>query len=89
MEEFIVKVAGREDIHYVEEILKTIDFRLVYPGAARPYLREDLGGYTVPKFAPMDIDLHPSEEMLRMYGLKSYEPIFAQPANGTDFAPED
>ena len=25
MEEFIVKVAGREDIHYVEEILKTIE----------------------------------------------------------------
>ena len=82
-------IDGKLQIPNKREILKTIDFRLVYPGAARPYLREDLGGYSVPKFAPMDIDLHPSEEMLRMYGLKSYEPIFSQPVVGTDFVPED
>ena len=27
----------------------------------------------------MEIDLHPSEEMLRMYNLKSYEPVWAKP----------
>lgn len=70
---------GKLKIPCKREILKTIDFRLVYPGAAAPYKREDLGAYTVPKFAPMEIDLHPSEEMLRMYNLKSYEPVWAKP----------
>ena len=70
---------GKLKIPCKREILKTIDFRLVYPGAAAPYKREDLGAYTVPKFAPMEIDLHPSEEMLRMYYLKSYEPVWAKP----------
>ena len=81
-------IDGKLQIPNKREILKTIDFRLVYPGAARPYLREDVAGYTVPKFAPMYIDLHPSEEMLRMYGLESYEPVSAQP-DDSGFVPEE
>ena len=66
---------GKLKIPAKREILKTIDFRLVFPGGQMAqYKKEDLGGYTVPKFIPMYMDLHPSEEMLRMYNLKSYEP---------------
>lgn len=66
-------VDGKLKIPAKREILKTIDFRLVFPGAQMAeYKKEDLGGYTVPKFIPMDIDMHPSEEMLRMYNLESY-----------------
>ena len=66
-------VDGKLKIPAKREILRTIDFRLVFPGAQMAeYKKEDLGGYTVPKFIPMDIDMHPSEEMLRMYNLESY-----------------
>lgn len=80
---------GKLKIPGKREILKTIDFRLVYPGSAAPYLREDLGAYTVPKFVPMYMDLHPSEEMLRMYNLKSYEPVWAKPENIESEADEE
>ena len=64
---------GKLKIPNKREILKTIDFRLVYPGGQMAqYKKEDLGGYTPPKFKPMYMDLYPSEEMLRMYNLKSY-----------------
>lgn len=57
-------------------VLKTIDFRLVFPGAQMAqYKRENLGGYTPPKFRPMYMDLNPSEEMLRMYGVEDYKVI--------------
>lgn len=56
-------------------VLGTIDFRLVYPGAAAPYLRTDLGGYTPPKYRPTYDDLNPSPAMLKMYGVENYEPI--------------
>ena len=70
---------GKLKIPARREILKTVDFRLVYPGSQMAeYKKENLGGYTVPKFVPMYIDLHPSEEMLRMYNLESYEPHWAQ-----------
>ena len=66
-------VDGKLKIPAKREILRTIDFRLVFPGAQMAeYKKENLGGYTVPKFIPMDIDMHPSEEMLRMYNLESY-----------------
>jgi len=65
---------GKLEIPAKREVLKTIDFRLVFPGAQMAqYKKENLGGYTAPKFIPMNIDLYPSEEMLRMYNLKSYE----------------
>ena len=67
-------IDGKLKIPAKREVLKTIDFRLVYPGGQMAeYKKENLGGYTVPKFIPMDIDMYPSPEMLRMYNLKSYE----------------
>ena len=72
-------IDGKLKIPAKREVLKTIDFRLVFPGAQMAeYKKENLGGYTVPKFIPMHMDLHPSEEMLRMYNLKSYEPHWPQ-----------
>lgn len=70
------KIDGKLMIPNKREILKTIDFRLVYPGAAAPFKRKDLEGYTVPKFAPMPCDIYPSPEMLKMYNLESYGPRF-------------
>lgn len=71
---------GKLKIPAKREVLKTIDFRLVFPGGQMAqYKKENLGGYTVPKFKPMYMDIHPSEEMLRMYNLESYEPHWAHP----------
>ena len=67
---------GKLKIPAKREILKTIDFRLVFPGGQMAeYKVENLGGYTVPKFRPMYMDMNPSEEMLRMYGVKNYVPF--------------
>ena len=69
-------IDGKLKIPAKREILKTIDFRLVFPGAQMAeYKVENLGGYTVPKFKPMAIDMNPSEEMLRMYNVKDYKPF--------------
>ena len=65
---------GKLKIPNKREVLKTIDFRLVFPGGGMaPYKKENLAGYTPPQFIPMPMDLRPSEEMLRMYNLKSYD----------------
>ena len=83
-------IDGKLKIPAKREILKTIDFRLVFPGAQMAeYKKENLGGYTVPKFIPMHMDLHPSEEMLRMYNLKSYEPHWAEEAQDATDAEEE
>lgn len=67
---------GKLKIPNKREVLKTIDFRLVYPGAQMAqYKREDLGGYTPPRFRPMYMDLNPSDEMLRMYNVQNYRLI--------------
>ena len=65
---------GKLKIPDDHEKLRLIDFRFVYPGAQMAeYKKEDLGGYTPPKFRPMYMDMNPTEEMLRMYGVKDYE----------------
>ncbi|MBQ4002561.1 MAG: hypothetical protein II600_01150, partial [Bacteroidaceae bacterium] len=58
---------GVEDVDGVLEIpdertiVQTIDARIVYPGAAEPYLRTDLQPYTPPRFVrrPTDIGVAP------------------------------
>ena len=81
-------IDGKLKIPNKREILKTIDFRLVFPGAQMAqYKKENVGGYTPPKFVPMPIDIYPSKEMLRMYGLESYGPVFDEPSSG--FVPEE
>ncbi len=67
---------GKLKIPNKRDVLKTIDFRLVFPGAQMAqYKKEDLGGYTPPRFRPMYMDLNPSDEMLRMYNVEGYKPI--------------
>lgn len=70
----ITEVDGVLEIPNKRQIMKTIDFRFVMPGAAAPYKRTDLGGYIPPKFAPKKIDMFVSPEMLKLYNLKRYGP---------------
>ena len=68
----IESVDGVLEIPNNREIMNTIDFRLVMPGAAAPYKRQDLGGYIPPKFTMGKYDRSLSPEMLKMYHLESY-----------------
>lgn len=70
----ITECDGVLEIPNKREIVKTIDFRFLLPGAAAPYLRKDLGGYHVPAFVPQRRDMQVSRAMLKMYGLDSYGP---------------
>lgn len=67
---------GKLKIPARREVLRTIDFRLVYPGAQMAeYKKENLAGYTPPRFRPMYMDMNPSDEMLRMYRVENYVPF--------------
>lgn len=67
---------GKLKIPMDHDVLRLVDFRLVFAGEnMAQYKKEDLKGYTPPKFRPMYRDLNPSDEMLRMYNVKGYKPI--------------
>lgn len=68
---------GKLEIPNKREYLKTIDFRLVYAGGQMAeYKKENLDGYVVPNFRPLYyLDVNPSDEMLRMYNVKNFEPL--------------
>lgn len=67
---------GKLKIPMKHEVLRLVDFRLVFAGPQMAqYKKENLSGYTPPKFRPMLIDMNPSEEMLRMYNVKNYVPF--------------
>ncbi len=68
-------VDGKLEIPNRRAIQKTIDFRLVYPGAAEPFRKENLGGYTVPKWTPRKTDLGVDKRLLRQCGIEHYAPI--------------
>ena len=70
----VTSVDGVLEIADKREIMNTIDFRLVMPGAAAPYKRQDLGGYIPPKFTMGANDRRLSPAMLKMYNLESYGP---------------
>ena len=81
---------GKLKIPMDHDVLRLVDFRLVFPGEnMAQYKKEELGGYTPPRFRPMYRDLNPSEEMLRMYGVENY-PLFPIPEGKTldDFVEE-
>ena len=68
---------GKLKIPNEHEKLRLIDFRLVYPGPQMAeYKKEDLGGYTPPRFNAKYTDMNPTDEMLRMYNVKNYVPVF-------------
>lgn len=68
-------VDGKLEIPNKRAIQKTIDFRLVYPGAAAAFKKENLGGYAVPKWTPRKTDLGVDKRLLRMCGIEYYAPI--------------
>lgn len=63
------KVDGVLEIPNRRDIVNTIDFRIVEPGAAKEYLRKDLGGYVRPRYTPRKDDLGVSKELLRQCGI--------------------
>ena len=67
-------VDGVLEIANKRSTMSLIDFRLVMPGAAAPYKRQNLGGYVPPKFTMGESDVAPTPAMLKMYNLKSYGP---------------
>lgn len=70
----ITSVDGVLEIANKRSIMYLIDFRLVMPGAAKPYMRKDLGGYIPPKFTMGENDRRLSPAMLKKYNLESYGP---------------
>ena len=70
----VSEVDGVLEIAEKRSLMYLIDFRLVMPGAAAPYKRQDLGGYIPPKFTMGKDDRFLSPEILKMYNLKSYGP---------------
>ncbi len=68
-------VDGKLEIPNKRAIQKTIDFRLVYPGAAEPFKKQDLGGYAVPRWTPKKTDLGVDKRLLRQCGIEHYAPI--------------
>ena len=67
---------GKLKIPNDHEKLRLVDFRFVYPGAQMAqYKKEDLGGYTPPRFNANYDDMNPSEAMLRMYNVRNYVPV--------------
>ena len=68
---------GKLKIPNDHEKLRLIDFRLVYPGAQMAqYKKEDMGGYTPPRFNATYFDMNPTEDMLRIYNVNNYVPVF-------------
>ena len=64
----IESVDGVLEIPDERTIVQTIDARIVMPGAAAPYLREDLKPYTPPHFIRRSTDIGVSKRLLnRMY----------------------
>ena len=74
----ITSVDGVLEIADKRTTMNTIDFRLVMPGAAAPYKRQDLGGYIPPKFVMGKNDRRLSPEMLQMYNIDSYGPAIEE-----------
>ena len=70
----VTSVDGVLEIADKREIMNTIDFRLVMPGAAAPYKRQDLGGYVPVRFSMGKYDRKLSPTLLKMYNLDSYGP---------------
>lgn len=73
----ITSVDGVLEIPNKREIMNTMDFRLVMPGAAAPYKRA-VSGYIPPKFVMGKDDRFLSPAMLKMYNLDSYGPTEEQ-----------
>ena len=63
----IEDVDGKLFIPDERTIVQTIDARIVDPGAAAPFLREDLKPYSPPKFIRRSTDLGVSPRLLNRH----------------------
>ena len=70
----ITSVDGVLEIPEQRSRMYLVDFRCVMPGAAAPYMRQDLGGYIPPKFVMGQNDRFLSPILLKKYNLDSYGP---------------
>ena len=74
----ITDVDGVLEIADKRSTMNIIDFRLVMPGAAAPYMRQDLGGYVPVRFQMGQYDRVLSPVLLKKYNLKSYGPVLEE-----------
>lgn len=75
---------GVLEIPNKREVVQTIDFRLVLPGAAEPYRKDSTGGYIVPKFIRRADDLGVSQRVMRMAGVESHDGLDADETYGQE-----
>lgn len=64
----ITEFDGILDIPDSREVVSTIDMRYVYPGAAQPFLKKDIGPYIPPKFNPFYAESSVSSSILKSTG---------------------
>ena len=84
------KLDGKLLIPDDDVVPRLIDIRILDPGSQMTqYKVENIGGYTVPNFKPMYMDLNPSKEMLRMYNVIDYDLLpIPEDAEPDDFVEE-
>lgn len=70
----IESVDGVLDIPNTRLVCSTIDFRLMNPGAAKPYLKENRGAYVPPVWTRSATDLGVANSLLRMTNCQSVKP---------------
>lgn len=70
----IESVDGVLDIPNTRLVCSTIDFRIIYAGAAKPYLKKDRGAYVPPVWTRCAVDLGVSNSMLQMTNCQSVKP---------------
>lgn len=61
----ITEVDGILEIPDTRRVISTIDMRFVYPGAAAPYLKKNIGPYVPPRFMPFDAESSVSRNILK------------------------
>ncbi|MGM9802854.1 MAG: BACON domain-containing protein [Muribaculaceae bacterium] len=70
----IESVDGVLDIPDTRLVCSTIDFRLIYPGAAKPYLKSNRGAYVPPAWSTGAAELGVSRSLLQMTNCKTVKP---------------
>lgn len=72
----IESVDGVLDVPNTRSVCSTIDFRLVYPGAAKPFLKLNRGAYVPPVWSKRSSDLGVSSKLLQLTNCKTIKPSY-------------
>lgn len=70
----IESVDGVLDIPNTRLVCSTIDFRIMYPGAAKPYLKSNRGAYIPPVWNVRTAELGVSSKLLEMTNCQTIKP---------------